>query len=75
MDNQPKLTYTEVLQMLDGKLDRFEAKIDKMDEKLDCIATRTTVLETKAASNKGWGMWLWGAVITAVNLAFSYYSR
>lgn len=76
MDNQNnKITYTEALQMVNDKFDRMDVKLDRLDEKLDKLADRTTVLETKAEANKNWGLWLWGGVVTLLNLAFNFYSR
>lgn len=63
-----KLTYTEVLQMINDKFDKLDEKIDRLDHKLDKVSTRVTVVETKADSNKGWGLWLWGAAVTAANI-------
>lgn len=63
-----KLTYTEVLQMINDKFDKLDAKIDRLDEKLDTVSTRVTVVETEAKSHKGWVIWLWGAAVTAANI-------
>ena len=67
-----KLTYTEVLQMINEKFDKLDSKLDRLDEKLDKVSTRVTVVETESKANKGWVLWAYGAVVTVVNIVFRY---
>ena len=69
MSNKP--TYTEVLEMIDNKLDGVDKKVTDIDTKIDEISTRVTVLETEAKVHKNWVMWVWGAVVVAISAAIN----
>ena len=67
-----KMTYTEVLEMINSKMEvveKLDKKLDKLDDKLNKLNTRLTVVETEAKTHKGWVLWLWGGVVTVANLA------
>lgn len=61
--------------MINEQIGKLDGKLDKLDEKIDGIDTRVTVIETEAKAHKGWILWLWGGLVTLVNIAFNYYTR
>lgn len=71
--NSKNPTYTEVLEMIRQDNAEIKKVIRDIDRKLDTVDNRLTVVETQQASNKNWGLWLYGFVVTAVNLLLNYF--